>query len=258
MKIVSTICVLIGLSLGFSGSAFSYEESQEQSQEKYQEMLSAEQVKEKLKRARPDLPVTGVTTSILPGFFEVTLLEGSVLFVNEDATYFITGDLYRIEENRFVNVSEEQRNVNRRELLAAVDESEMVVFSPPMGMKKTSVTVFTDIDCGFCRKLHKEVPELNRLGIEVRYLAYPRAGLKSKSYDKYVSAWCSDNQQLALTQAKLGQELEEKTCENPVAAQYALGNLMGVSGTPAIVFDDGTMLPGYLPAVKLASRLGIY
>lgn len=249
MKIASAICVLIGLSLVFNGAAFSQDESRV--------MLSPDQVKEKLSRIRPDLSVKDVTTSTLPGFYEVNLVEGTVLFVNEDATYFVVGDLYRIEENQFVNVSEEQRNVNRRELLAAVDLSDMLVFSPPTGMKKTAVTVFTDIDCGFCRKLHKEVPELNRLGIEVRYLAYPRAGVNSKSYDKYVSAWCSDNPQLALTKAKLGQVLEEKTCENPVAAQYALGNLMGVSGTPAIVFDDGTLLPGYLPAVKLAARLGI-
>lgn len=246
---MSAICVLMGLSLGFGGSIFAQDNSNEK--------LSAEQVKQKLTQVRPDLLVKDVETSALPGFYEVNLAEGTVLFVNEDATYFITGDLYRIEENQFVNVSEERRSASRRDLLAAIDVSEMLVFSPPAGMKKTFVTVFTDIDCGYCRKLHKEVPELNRLGIEVRYLAYPRAGVNSKSYDKYVSAWCADNPKLALTKAKLGQELEEKTCENPVAAQYAIGNLIGVSGTPAIVFDDGTLLPGYLPAEKLASRLGI-
>lgn len=249
MKLITALCVLFGLSLASGSPVFAQERSHEK--------LSVEQVKEKLNQARPDLLVQEVTASALPGFYEANLVEGTVLFVNEDATYFITGDLYRIEKDHFVNVSEERRNINRRELLAAVDLSQMLVFSPPAGMKKASVTVFTDIDCGYCRKLHKEVPELNRLGIEVRYLAYPRAGVNSKSYDKYVSAWCSDNPQLALTKAKLGQELEEKTCENPVAAQYALGNLIGVSGTPAIVFADGTLLPGYLPAVKLASRLGI-
>lgn len=219
--------------------------------------LSPAEVKAKLAQSRPGLPVEEVTNSTLPGFYEVTLSEGTTLFVNEDASYFVAGDLYRIEENRLVNISEESRNENRRELIAAVDESEMVVFSPAEGLKKATVTVFTDIDCGFCRKLHKEVPELNRLGIEVRYMAYPRAGIKSNSYDKYVAAWCADNKQQAITKAKLGQEIEMKTCDNPVAEQYALGNKIGVTGTPAVVYEDGTLQPGYLPALELASRLGI-
>lgn len=219
--------------------------------------LSPEEVKAKLNQIRPDLVITTIEKSDLPGFYEVVIKGDSRLFVNEDASYFIAGDLYRVEESSFVNVSEESRNVTRRELIAAVDESEMVIFSPREGMKKASVTIFTDIDCGYCRKLHKEVPELNRLGIEVRYLAYPRAGINSDSYDKYVSAWCADNKQIAITKAKLGKEVEKRTCVNPVAAQYALGNKIGVSGTPAVVYEDGTLQPGYLPADQLASRLGI-
>ena len=248
MKTIST--VLIILSLAFSGAALA-------GAELAKDQLSPEQVKEKLNQVRPDLPIKEVTRSRLQGFYEVKLQENSLLFVNSDATFFIAGDLYRIEAEQFVNISEEQRSIDRRELLAEVDESEMVVFSPPDGKKKTSVVVFTDIDCGYCRKLHKEVPELNRLGVEVRYLAYPRAGVKSKSFDKYVSTWCADNQQIAMTRSKLGQEVEEKTCDNPVAAQYALGNLVGVTGTPALIFEDGTLLPGYLPAAELVNLLGI-
>ncbi|MBQ75170.1 MAG: protein-disulfide isomerase [Gammaproteobacteria bacterium] len=243
MKIVST--VLIVLSLALSSAALAEGE------------LSPEQVKEKLQQVRPDLPIREVTKSSLPGFYEVKLVENTLLFVNSDASFFIAGDLYRIETEQFVNVSEEQRSLDRRKILSEVNQSEMVVFSPPEGKKKTSVVVFTDIDCGYCRKLHKEVPELNRLGVEIRYLAYPRAGVKSKSFDKYVSAWCSDNQQLAMTRAKLGQEVEEKDCDNPVAEQYALGNQVGVTGTPALIFEDGTLLPGYLPAEELVNRLGI-
>jgi len=101
------------------------------------------------------------------------------------------------------------------------------------------------------------VPELNRLGIAVRYLAYPRAGIDSNSYDKIVSAWCADDPQKAITLAKLGQEIDHATCDNPVAAQYELGNEIGVTGTPALVYEDGTMVPGYVPAEKLAAQLGI-
>ena len=124
-------------------------------------------------------------------------------------------------------------------------------------MKKTAITVFTDIDCGYCRKLHQEVPELNRLGIEVRYLAYPRAGLESESYDKIVSAWCADDQRLALTRAKTGKKIESRDCKNPVAQHFALGGAVGVTGTPSIIFEDGRLLPGYLPAERLAQQLGI-
>ncbi len=245
MKIISSICFVIIATLGLNMGVSADDE------------LSMAAVREKLNRIRPDLPVKEVNLSDLPGFYEVTLTEGTMLFVKSDASYFIAGDLYRIEPTTFVNVSEEKRNQFRRDLLATLDESEMVVFSPPEGLKKTSITVFTDIDCGYCRKLHQEVPELNRLGIEVRYLAYPRAGLESRSYEKYVSAWCADNQQLALTRAKLGKEVQDRTCDNPVAAQYALGNQFGVSGTPAIIYEDGTLQPGYAPAAQLAIRLGI-
>ena len=219
--------------------------------------LTPDEIREKLLAVRSDLPVTDVRESRVPGLMEVTLAEGTVLFVNEDASYFIAGDLFRIEPDQFVNVSDEGRNGIRKTLLESLDETGMVVFSPAKGMKKTTITVFTDIDCGYCRKLHQEVPELNRLGVEVRYLAYPRSGLDTPSYDKAVSAWCADNPQLALTKAKLGQPIPEKVCENAVAAHYVLGNEMGVTGTPAIVYEDGTLQPGYLPAAQLAARLGI-
>ena len=117
--------------------------------------------------------------------------------------------------------------------------------------------MFTDIDCGYCRKLHREIPQLNEMGIEVSYLAYPRAGIGSQSYSKYVSAWCAEDKLGALTLAKNGQEIPAKNCDNPIAAQYELGQQMGISGTPAIVLEDGRLIPGYLNAQKLANALGV-
>jgi thiol:disulfide interchange protein DsbC len=140
-------------------------------------------------------------------------------------------------------------------LLEALDESEMVVFAPENPQK--TVTVFTDFDCTYCRKLHQEVPVLNELGIAVRYLAYPRAGVGSASYDKMVSAWCADDPNTALTDAKMGKAIPQKTCANPVAKQYRLGDDFGVTGTPALILEDGQLLPGYMPASALAARLGI-
>ena len=182
-------------------------------------VLTPVDVRQKLLTARPDLPIAEVFRSQLGGFFEVHMQGGMILYVNDSAEYFFAGDLFYIEPNDLVNATEKARVDTRRRLLVSLDESEMVVFSPPPELVKTTITVFTDIDCGFCRKLHQEVPELNRLGIAVRYLAYPRAGIGSASYDKAVSAWCADNPQLALTRAKAGQEIEQLNCANPVAAQ---------------------------------------
>ncbi|MGV0036228.1 MAG: DsbC family protein [Candidatus Azotimanducaceae bacterium WSBS_2022_MAG_OTU7] len=219
--------------------------------------LTAAAAREKLLLARPDLPVLGVKKSVLEGYFEVLMQGGMTLYLNGTADYFIAGDLFFVEPDGIVNATEKSRTDKRKRLLAAMDESEMVVFAPPPELTKATITVFTDIDCGYCRKLHEEVPELNRLGVAVRYLAYPRAGVGSESYDKAVSVWCADNPQKALTNSKAGKVIEMKTCVNPVAAQYSIGDAFGVTGTPAIVYEDGTLQAGYQPAADMARRLGI-
>ncbi|XOV90091.1 MAG: DsbC family protein [Pseudomonadota bacterium] len=217
--------------------------------------LGPEELKARLSALK--LPVQTITQSAIPGMFEVRLDGGQSLFVTEDGKHFLTGDLYEASDDGFINLSEESRSEHRREALAALDVKDMVVFSPPSDKVKATVSVFTDIDCGFCRKLHQEVPALNRMGIAVRYLAFPRSGPDTPSYDKIVSAWCADNPQEALTLAKLGQDIEPKTCKNRVAAQYELGNELGVTGTPSLIYEDGTLVPGYLPADQLARRLGV-
>ena len=129
----------------------------------------------------------------------------------------------------------------------------MIVFAPKV--VKHTVTVFTDIDCPYCRRLHKEVPAMNELGIKVRYLAFPRAGVHSPSFKEAVSVWCAKNPAQALTDAKAGKKVPEVTCDNPVLQHMALGEQVGVTGTPAMVLEDGRMLPGYIPATRLAQLL---
>lgn len=219
------------------------------------EALSLEEVRQKLLSGKPDLPILKISNSPLRGFYQVNLSGGSMLYVTKDARYFIAGDLYQLTSGDLVNLTETGRSVHRKEMIAAIDDSEMLIFAP--AKIKASVTVFTDVDCGYCRKLHREVPELNRLGIAIRYLAYPRAGIASGSYNKMVSAWCADDPQVALTEAKMGQEIPAKTCDNPVAKHYQLGNEIGVTGTPALVLQDGRLIPGYMPAADLADLLGI-
>jgi len=208
-----------------------------------------------LLKVRPDMPIQTIADSPIKGMYEVSLAGGQILHITQDGIFFIAGDLYQVTESDLINLTEFNRNDKRKELLATLDESEMVVFSPQN--PKATVTVFTDFDCTYCRKLHQEVPELNKLGVAVRYLAYPRAGVPSASYDKMVSAWCADDPNLALTEAKMGKAIPQKTCANPVAKQYRLGEDFGVTGTPALVLEDGELLPGYMPARALAARLGI-
>ncbi len=216
-----------------------------------------EESKAKLLEARPDLPVISISEGQVDGFHEIVLDGGMTLYMSDTEDFMIAGDLFLVSENGLVNATENARTAQRKVLLDSLDESEMLVFAPRPELTQATITVFTDIDCGFCRKLHQEVPELNRLGISVRYLAYPRAGLGSASYDKAVSAWCADNPKIALTKAKNGEPIEPATCDNPVAAQMELGGAFGVTGTPAIFFESGFLQSGYLPAEEMARRLGI-
>lgn len=200
--------------------------------------------------------VHGVSPSKVPGLFEV-VTEGGVLYVTEDAKYLVAGNLYEVREGGLVNLTEERRATERRELFAAVDESELITFTPDGGAR-ASVMVFTDTDCGYCRQLHSEMANYHANGIEVRYLAYPRAGVGSPTYDKMVSAWCSDDAQGALTALKRGEGIPETYCENhPVSSQFELGQLVGITGTPAILLSNGRLLPGYVPPDDLAALLGL-
>lgn len=211
---------------------------------------------ERLKALRPDIPIEGVAPSPLPGIYQLDLPGGTVFYGTADGRYLFAGDLYELGEDDLINLAELGRIEKRQAIMAGVAMEDMVVF-PANGSQKAAISVFTDVDCGYCRKLHLEVPELNEMGIEVRYLAYPRAGVGSSAYDKIVSAWCAEDPNSAITALKAGEQIPSATCENPVAAQFDLGREVGVSGTPAIVLEDGRMLPGYLPADALAEAIGI-
>ncbi len=212
----------------------------------------------RLQAARPDLQYGVPQPSPMTGLYEVQVVDGPLLYVSQDGARFIAGDLFEVQDGGqgFSNLAEVQRQQERKELIAAVKPEDMIIFAPPE--PKTTLTVFTDVDCGYCRKLHNEVPELNRLGIAVHYLAFPRQGLSSPSYRKIATAWCAADRQQTLTRLKNGEKVPDKVCNpNPVAAQMLLGERIGVSGTPALVLEDGTLIPGYRPAREIAQLLGI-
>jgi thiol:disulfide interchange protein DsbC len=217
----------------------------------------AERIIDRLKQARGDLDYSEVKLSPIPGLYEVRVIGGPTLYVSEDSQFFVAGDMFSIKDGQFVNIQEQARAKERAKLMASIDKKDQIVFSPD-GETKAYVHVFTDVDCGFCQKLHQEIDQITAKGIEVRYLAYPRAGVNSQSAKKLATAWCADNPQATLTKLKNREPVDLKVCENnPVSEHYKLGGLVGVSGTPNMVTQDGELIGGYLPADKLAERLGI-
>lgn len=185
-----------------------------------------------------------------PGFREV-LVGGQVLYVSDDGRYLMQSQPYDIK-NR-TPASSPGLLAYRKQLLDKVPRGDRIVFAA--ANPKHTITVFTDIECGYCRKMHQDIPELNRQGITVEYLAFPRMGLGSKDYTDMISVWCAADRRQALTSAKQGKPVTPKNCNNTVAVQYTLGQQVGVSGTPAVFAADGTQLGGYVPPAQLVQAL---
>jgi thiol:disulfide interchange protein DsbC len=206
----------------------------------------------KLQAALGGVEPDSVEPSALPGLYEVTI-GAQIIYISEDGRFVIQGDMVDLVSSD--NLTEKRRNSLRAQSIAAVGENNMIIFAPEQKEAAHTITVFTDIDCGYCRKLHKEISSYNDLGIRVRYLMFPRSGLNTESYDKAVSAWCADDRNNAITRAKLGETIESRTCENPVSDHYSLGQQLGVRGTPSIILADGEMVPGYVPADRLLQMI---
>ncbi len=197
-----------------------------------------------------DNVVDAIAPSPVPGLYEI-MIGPRIFYVSADGRYLLNGSLKDMTTGK--DLTEEKMAVARRRAVDAVGENNMLVFGN--GDEKYTVDVFTDVDCGYCRKLHSQIEDYNKEGIRIRYMFYPRAGLNSSSAEKAVSVWCSDDRKQAMTLAKQGQQIPRKVCENPVSEHYHLGQLVGVRGTPALVLEDGRLLSGYLPPKKLRRRL---
>jgi len=209
-----------------------------------------DKVKEILSRIVPNEKPDAIIRSPVPGLFEVTY-GPEIFYVSGDGRFLLQGDVVDLELQK--NITEVKRSAGRYKLIGSIDPATMIIFSPKE--VKHVVTVFTDIDCTYCRKMHKEIDQYLQQGIEIRYLAYPRSGLNTPSYYKAVSVWCAKDRREALTISKAGGQVEDKTCDNPVQAHMTMGTRVGVTGTPTLVLEDGSVLPGYVPAQQLNSLL---
>ena len=210
----------------------------------------------KLLAIRPGLPIESIYPAAVDGLYGVDFPDGTTMYVTADGGHMIVGDMYAIGDD-LSNVTEQRRVVQRMTLMDQVALADMVIF-PAKGERRAVVNIFTDVDCGYCRKLHNEIDQYAELGIEVRYLAYPREGLESDTASTMRSVWCSSDPNTAMTRAKNSQRIAQRECPtDPGDEQFALGQQLGVSGTPSIITDAGEMFPGYIPAPQLAQRLGL-
>lgn len=207
-------------------------------------------IKKSLGEFMPGEQIESVQASEIKGLYEVSM-GGNIFYASEDGRYLLQGQLFDAVAKK--NITESKLSEVRKASLDKVGEQNMIIFKPESG--KHMVSVFTDIDCGYCRKLHSEIDQYMAQGITVRYLFFPRAGKGSDSYKKAVSVWCASDRRQALTAAKKGESLESKSCDNPVDRHMALGEAFGMNGTPMIITAKGNVLPGYVPAAKLVKIL---
>jgi thiol:disulfide interchange protein DsbC len=174
------------------------------------------------------------------------------IYMLPDGEHIILGDIFNISEGEAQSTTEKDKDIFRKNKL---NTSNLETIDFLAKKEKYSLTVFTDVDCGFCRKFHNEIDQYNNLGISIKYLAFPRAGIDSESYTKMVSAWCSDQADLSITLLKDNKSIPSNSCENSVAEQFELGRTLGITGTPALITQSGKLLPGYVPAQELLMLL---
>jgi len=209
---------------------------------------------EAVRALNPQVEVERVSASPMPGFREA-IVAGQVVYVSDDGRYLFLpgsgGALFDVTAKK--NLSEDAMAGMRKELIATIPVSERIVFSP--AKPKYTVTVFTDVECGYCRKLHSQIAEYNREGIAIEYLAFPRMGLGSDDYRKMVAVWCAPDRRKALTAAKSDHGPTKADCKTSVNQQYDIGQRVGLTGTPMIVTREGVQVGGYLPPAALRETL---
>lgn len=229
--------ILLGLTSLFSGLSMAQDQK-----------TPEQQLREALAEMAPDLVITSISESVLPGIYE--LISGAQLYyLSPNGRFMLEGSIVDLQEQ--VNVSDKRRGMLQLALIDTMPEEQMVVFNNENKNADRWITVFTDTDCGFCQKLHREIDDITQADIRVRYLMFPRAGMDSASSAELQSVWCADDQEAAMTAAKTGGQVAPATCENPIQSHVDLARQVELRGTPLIYLDDGTKIPGYRPAAEL-------
>lgn len=209
-------------------------------------------IRQKLATFAPGMNFDNVAYAPVENFFEVTT-GTRVVYISRDGKHVFLGELLDVDSGD--NLTEQRRAALTADKLNGYGAENMIVIGPENAERY--VTVFTDVDCPYCSKFHRDVPALNQAGVQVRYLLFPRSGLSGRSYERAVGVWCADDPVESVGIAKAGGEVEFRECDNPVKTHYELGQEIGIRGTPAIILDDGRMIAGYVPPQRLAQEMGL-
>ena len=214
------------------------------------ELISA-----KLENILPaDAVIESIEPSVFDGIYKVYYGDLQPIYVSQDGNFFIYGYMYQINSNRIINITNEETKSRRVDLLSSIPSNELIIFKSKNEI--SAITVFTDVDCGYCRKLHSQISEYNKVGITVKYSAFPRSGIGTQTFTRMVGAWCADDPKKVITDLKNDKKLNLDFCDDqPIAKHYVIGQKLGISGTPAIITPDGELIPGYVSPEELLSRL---
>tara|TARA_B100001057_G_scaffold191061_1_gene191932 strand:- start:29398 stop:30111 length:714 start_codon:yes stop_codon:yes gene_type:complete len=215
-----------------------------------------EQIEEKiLKILPPSSTIESIEKSDFPGIFKVYYGDIQPLYVSSDGNYFIYGEMFKIGTSKIENLTNKEILQKRLSVLKNIESNELISFQSRQ--EKYLITIFTDVDCGYCRKLHNQIQEYNNLGISINYAAFPRSGIGTESFTKMVSAWCSEDPKSSITILKKDKNLAPNFCDTqPIAKHYSIGKKIGITGTPAIITEKGELFPGYYPPKELLEKLG--
>lgn len=209
-----------------------------------------EQVRERLTTLVNGETDISIAESPLPGILQVRL-GSDIVYITDDGRYLLQGRVLDLDTRQ--DITDQAKSKIRQELIGGIDHDKLISYGAEDS--EFEIIVFTDVDCGYCRRLHQQVEEYNDAGIRISYAAFPRAGIGSDTFRTMTSVWCADDQQAAMDLAKGGGTPEPAECESPVADQYQLGQSVGVTGTPALVTNSGDLIPGYVPPNDLRVRL---
>ncbi len=249
MKFTRTVFLAM-LVLAFGNACAEVEEPT--AEEPITEADAAKSLRADLQEAMPDMQLQSLTELGDSGLYEAVISD-RIFYFTADGKYLIQGNVLSLDSRE--NLTQRRELGIKTDILSRQKTEDLIIFAP----EKTDymLTVFTDVDCAYCRKLHEQVDEYNALGIGIRYMAFPRAGVESESAKKLVEVWCAKDPQQAMTDAKAEREIKDgKVCkDNPVIAHFETGQRLGVEGTPALFLENGQMLPGYVPPKRLREIL---
>ena len=209
-----------------------------------------ENLKNKIAKILPQgLPINFIETSLLPDFYVVNVANNQILYVSKSFEFVLAGEVIQLKEGQIKSLNDKYQTKLVKNILSTINSNESINFVS--NKEKYKLTIFTDISCGYCRLLHSEIDSYLKEGLTINYLAFPRDGLNGSVYKDMMSAWCSKNPKQSLTKLKNGEEIEELQCNNPVSDHFRKGSLLGVTGTPTIILEDGRKFSGYIPANEL-------